>query len=52
MDAKLEANVDTIVSAKHGANYGITKVDVMIDEKKESKYDANEDVKRDAKSEI
>ena len=41
MDAKLEANVGTTVCAKHGTNFVTTKVDVMIDAKKE----ANEDEK-------
>jgi hypothetical protein len=41
MDAKLEENVGIIVSTKHGTNCVTTKVDVMIDTKKE----ANEDEK-------
>ena len=41
MNAKLEENVGTIVSTKHGTNCVTTKVDVMIDAKKE----ANEDEK-------
>ena len=41
MDTKLEANVGTTVCAKHGTNFVTTKVDVMIDAKKE----ANEDEK-------
>ena len=41
MDAKLEENVGTIVSTKHGTNCVTTKVDVMIDTKKE----VNEDEK-------
>ena len=37
MDAKLEANVGTIVSTKHGTNCVTTKVDVMIYAKKRRK---------------
>ena len=40
MDAKLEANMGTTVSTKHGTNCLTTKVDVMIDEKKEANEDA------------
>ena len=48
MDAKLEANMGTIVSTKHGTNCVTTKVDVMVDAKKEE----NEDVKRNAKVDV
>jgi len=41
VDEKLETNVGTIVSTKHGTNSVTKKVDVMIDAKKE----ANEDEK-------
>lgn len=37
MDEKFEASVGTIITAKHGANCGTKKVDVMIDSKKRSK---------------
>ena len=39
MDAKLEANMGTIVSTKHGTDSVTTKVDVMIDTKKEENED-------------
>ena len=35
LDAKVEENMDTTVGEKHGTNCGTTKVDVMIDAKKE-----------------
>ena len=40
MDEKLEANVGTTLSTKHGINCITTKVDVTIDAKNEANEDA------------
>ena len=47
MDAKVEANTSGNVGEKMGVNWDATKVDAIVDAKKDVNMDAKWDAKRD-----